>query len=97
MSVNLEIQNDVDLEIQDHENNMINKSDQAKFSNRTSSEEKKNSLKVVYKQCSNVSFCEEDPIQRQVQQHQLNIHRQNSLRFSNHKKKDDLESKINRM
>ena len=47
-----------------------------------------------------VSFCEGDTVvQHQVAQHQLSIHRQNSLRLSSHKKKqnNDLESRINRM
>lgn len=47
-----------------------------------------------------VSFSEaEVQVQHQVAQHQLSIHRQNSLRLSNYKKKqnNDLESRVNRM
>ena len=87
--INPQKQNGVDLEIQNNNNNK---------SNDTSSlVVETDGLKVAYKQRCNVSFCEEDPVQRQVQLHQLNIHRQNSLRFSNYKKKNDLETKINRM
>ena len=40
----------------------------------------------------------EQHVQHQVQQHQLFLHRQNSLRLSNYiKKKNDLESKLNRL
>ena len=40
----------------------------------------------------------EQRVQHQVQQHQLFLHRQNSMRFTNYvKKKNDLESKINRL
>lgn len=40
----------------------------------------------------------EERVQHQVQQHQLFLHRQNSLRLSNYiKKKNDFESKINRL
>lgn len=47
-----------------------------------------------------VSFSEaEVQVQHQVAQHQLSIHRQNSLRLSSYKKKqnNDLESRVNRM
>jgi hypothetical protein len=40
----------------------------------------------------------EQHVQHQVQQHQLFLHRQNSLRLSTYiKKKNDLESKLNRL
>jgi hypothetical protein len=40
----------------------------------------------------------EQRVQQQVQQHQLFLHRQNSLRLSQYiKKKNDFESKINRL
>lgn len=40
----------------------------------------------------------EQRVQHQVQQHQLLLHRQNSLRLTSYiKKKNDLESKINRL
>ena len=40
----------------------------------------------------------EQRVQQQVQQHQLLLHRQNSLRLSQYiKKKNDFESKINRL
>ena len=42
---------------------------------------------------------EQQRVQHQVQQHQLLLHRQNSNKFSNHihNRKNDLESKINRL
>jgi hypothetical protein len=54
-----------------------------------------NEPKPLYK--PSVSFIKEDHMQQQVQQHQLRLHKQNSIRYASFiKKNNDLESKINR-
>ena len=50
-----------------------------------------------YSHKASVSFSDEDHLQHQVKQHQLRIHKQNSLRFSTYKRPNDLESKLSRM
>lgn len=72
--------------------------DQTKNPPSTATDPKQNGtyLTTQYNQKASVSFSEEDHLQHQVKQHQLRIHKQNSLRFSTHKKPDDLESKIGR-
>lgn len=58
-----------------------------------------NILKVPSNRFKNVSFSGENHLQHQIYQHQLSLHRENSVRFSADKKRteNDLESKMNRM
>ncbi len=57
-----------------------------------------NNLKPNHSIKQSVSFNQDDYVQHQVKQHQLRLHRQHSLKFSNYtKKNNDLESRLNRM
>ena len=77
--------------IDNHENGKPSASDNKAELTRTTSRSTDRNYK------SSVSFSEHAHVQHQVQQYQLSIHRQNSLRFSTYKKKNDLESRLNRM